>query len=46
VKPEKTLSSGDEIKGAISEWLEEQDKDFYFTGISSLVAQYGSCIKL
>jgi hypothetical protein len=25
----------DELKGAVSEWFNEQDKDFYFSGISS-----------
>jgi hypothetical protein len=40
------FSSGDEIKGPVSELLEEQAKDFYFTGISFVLAQCRRCIIL
>jgi hypothetical protein len=40
------FSSDSELKGAVSQWFEEQDKDIYCLGISSLPQKWRKCIKL
>lgn len=42
----RRFSSDDELKGAVSEWFNNQTPDFYLSGISSLPIKWRQCIEL
>ena len=42
----KQFSSNEEVKEAVTTWLEEQSKDFFFRGIKSLQQKWAKCIEL
>ena len=43
----KRFSSDEEVKEAVTTWLEEQSKDFFFSrGIKSLQQKWAKCIEL
>lgn len=42
----RRFADDDELQGAVSQWLEDQSKDFYFSGISSLPTKWGRCVEL
>ena len=43
----KLFSSDEEVKEAVTTWLEEQSKDFFFSGgIKSLQQNWAKCIEL
>ena len=42
----RRFSSNEELKDALITWLEDQYKEFYFKGISSLKVKWNKCIEL
>jgi hypothetical protein len=42
----RRFSSYDEFKGDVSQWFEEEGKDFYFSEISSLPAKCRNFVEL